>query len=338
MKRALLIVLTAAVVLGSIIVYEILWGPNSFQNDRFILVSKGENFAQVMTSLENAGVIRSRLLFDAAGRMLEYTTRMQIGKYRFKSGMSNKEILEDLRNGNTIEIIAVTIPEGVKATRQARIFTKNLGIDSSRFMMLVHNAEFAKKLHLPAASFEGFLMPGTYKFSWQTDEEQIITDMVSEFWRIFNDSLRMAAQLKGKTIHDLITLASIVEMETPIDSERAVIAGIYTNRLEKGMRLQADPTIQYILKDGPRRLYKNDLEINSPYNTYLHAGLPPGPINNPGRSSIVAALFPKKNKFFFFVATGGGGHTFTRTYPEHLKAVRRFQRVRAEREAIKQQG
>jgi UPF0755 protein len=338
MKRVLFITLTVIIVAGLIALYEILWAPNSFQNDRFVIVSKGENFAQVMTALENAGVIRSRFLFDAAGRILEYTTRMQIGKYRFKDGMSNKEILEDLRYGKTVEVIMVTIPEGMKATRQARVFTRNLGIDSSRFMMLVHDAGFAKKLNVPSASFEGFLMPGTYKFFWQTDEEQIITDMVNEFWKTFNDTLRMAAQQQGQTIHDVVTLASIVEMETPIDSERAIIAGVYTNRLEKGMRLQADPTIQYVLKDGPRRLYKNDLGLDSPYNTYLHSGLPPGPINNPGKASLMAALFPKKNKFLFFVATGQGGHTFTRTYPEHLKAIRRFQRVRAEREAIKQEG
>lgn len=338
MKRIFLITIGILLAIGVFILYEILWAPNTFDNDRFIMVSKGENFPQVIDSLQKAGIIRSRILFDVAGRMLDYTTRMQIGKYRFKSGMSNKEILEDIRFGKTIELITLTIPEGIRAARQARMFARHLGIDSSRFMALVHDEAFAKQLNVPATSLEGYLMPDTYKFFWQTDEEQIITEMVREFWSVFDDSMRAAAGRKELSVHEVVTLASIVEMETPIDSERSVIAGVYTNRLRKGMRLQADPTIQYILKDGPRRLYRSDLDLDSPYNTYLHVGLPPGPINNPGRASLVAALYPAKNKYLFFVATGEGGHTFTRTYPEHLKAVRRFQRVRAEREALKQEG
>jgi len=337
-KRFLLIVLSLLLVGGGIGVYLTLWAPNTFENDRFIMVSKGETFLQVVSSLENAGILRSRLLFDAAGRWLDLTTKMQIGKYRFKSGMSNKEILEDLREGKTVELIGVTVPEGFRAVRQARLLAKNLGIDSARFMALVEDTALARRLHIPASTFEGYLMPSTYKFYWQTDEAEIVTAMVNEFWQVFNDSLRLAAETRGKSIHEILTLASIVEMETAVDSERAIIAGVYNNRLRKNMKLEADPTVQYVLEDGPRRLYYSDLQRESAYNTYLHRGLPPGPINNPGRSSIYAALFPARNKYLFFVASGEGGHTFSKTYQEHLKAVRHLKKIRAEKEAAKEEG
>jgi UPF0755 protein len=251
--------------------------------------------------------------------------------------MSNTEILEDLRTGKTIEAITLTIPEGARATRQARIYAKHLGIDSSRFMALVYDTVFARSQGIASSSFEGYLMPNTYKFFWQEDEAEVIRAMVQEFWRVLDDSLEQIVTSKGRTLHEILTLASIVESETSIDSERAMIAGVYLNRLKKKMRLEADPTVQYILEDGPRRLYYSDLQKESAYNTYLHRGLPPGPINNPGKAAIYAAIFPAKNKYIFFVASGGGGHKFSKTYEEHMKAVRRLRKLRAQR-AAKQEG
>ena len=338
MKRWLLISAVGIAVFGAAATYLVLWAPNTFENDRFILVSKGESFSQVLTSLENAGAIRSRLLFSVAGRVLDLTTKMQIGKYRIKSGMSNKEILEDLREGKTTELISVVVREGLWAVRQAKLFVKNLGIDSARFMNLVRDTALTRKYNIPASTFEGYLLPNTYKFYWQADEVQIITAMVNEFWLVFNDSLQTIARKKGKSIHEIVTLASIVEMETSVDSERAIIAGVYANRLRKNMRLEADPTVEYVLEDGPRRLHYSDLQRESAYNTYLHRGLPPGPINNPGKASIYAALSPLKSKYLFFVANGQGGHTFTKTYEEHLKAVRHLRKLRAEQQATKEEG
>ena len=132
------------------------------------------------------------------------------------------------------------------------------------------------------------------------------------------------------TKHEAVTLASIIEGEAIYDSERAKISGVYHNRLKIGMKLQADPTIQYILPDSPRRLLNRDLKIKSPYNTYLNYGLPPGPINSPGENSIIAALYPEKNDFIFFVATGGGYHTFTTNERDHNKAKKKLQRMRRE--------
>ncbi len=318
--------------------YVILWAPNTFEGDRFIIVSKGENFQQVLDSLQHAGIIRSRFLIDVAGRLLASTTKMQIGKYRFKSGMSNKDILDDIKIGKSIEAITVTIPEGLRATRMAKLLVKNLGIDSARFMELVYDSSFAHKLGVADDNLMGYLMPNTYRMYWQASEEQVITDLVGEFWKVFDDSLRSRTAAMGQSIHQILTMASIVEMETARDSERAIIAGVYYNRLRRRMRLQADPTIEFVLDGAPRRLYDSDLLKQSAYNTYLHYGLPPGPISNPGKASILAALYPAKHKYLFFVATGAGGHSFSRTYQQHLRAKKHLNRVREEQQATRESG
>jgi UPF0755 protein len=338
MKRFLLVSASLIVLAAALASYLVLWAPNSFKGDRFVIVSRGETFSQVTDSLEKAGILRSRLLFSAAGRFRGLTTKMQIGKYRFKPGVSNTDILENLRYGMTLEAITITIPEGLRATRQAHFFARGLGIDSVRYMTLVHDSVFVRSFGVAAPSLEGYLMPNTYQFYWQADEADIIAEMVREFRKAVSDSLLGAASRDGTSLDEVLTLASIIEAETSVDSERTIVAGVYHNRLLKRMRLEADPTIQYILPDGPRRLYFSDLQRESPYNTYRHYGLPPGPINNPGLASITAALFPRKHKFLFFVATGGGGHTFSRTFTEHLKAIQSFRKRRAEQQVASGEG
>ena len=152
--------------------------------------------------------------------------------------------------------------------------------------------------------------------------------IVKEFQQVFNDDLRERAEQIGLTVNEVLTMASIIEGEAIFDSERAIIAAVYFNRLQKRMLLQADPTIQYIIKDGPRRLSLSDLKIDSPYNTYLYRGLPPGPICNPGKASILAVLYPDDNNYLFFVARSDGYHTFSTTIEEHNQAKREFQKVR----------
>jgi UPF0755 protein len=334
-RRAIkILAILAFVVFG--IFWVILWLPNTFEGDRFIIVSRGETFASVVDSLEKAGILRSRRTFEIAGRILDLTTKMQIGKYRFKSGMSNQEILEDVRNGHTIEMISVTIPEGLHVRRQAQILRRCVGIDSSRYVDLVENAAFIKELGIDAPTLEGFLMPNTYRVYWQSDEKDIIRKMIEGFRSVFDSAMMVRAKNRGLTVREVLTIASIVEGETRIDSERAIVAGVYYNRLQKRMLLQADPTIQYVLEGGPRLLRRSDLQIPSPYNTYLHHGLPPGPVNNPGRAAILAALYPRRHRFLFFVANGEGGHTFTRTYDDHRKAIRQYQRRREELKSIRE--
>jgi UPF0755 protein len=179
-----------------------------------------------------------------------------------------------------------------------------------------------------AQTLEGFLLPDTYNFYWQSDEKEIVEKMLAEFRGFFVDSLQIRTKQMRMSIRQMLTVASIIEGETSIDNERPIIAGLYYNRLRRGMRLEADPTIQYLIVDGPRRLRYSDLKIQSPYNTYENAGLPPGPINNPGRQSILAALYPAHHQYLYFVATGNGGHRFASSYEEHLRNVREYRRTR----------
>ncbi len=325
-----LIPVAVVVVVLALLLYEVLWAPNNFDGDRVVAVSKGMSFARVADSLAAAGVIRNRKLFETAGELLGMTRQMHIGKYSFHSGVSNKEILDDLGTGKSAIIIPVLIREGLRARAQARIYGRELGIDSARFVQLVSEPEFVRSSGIEGISLEGYLLPETYLFYWQTDEEQIIRRMVEGFQSFYVDSLQRRAGELGMTTDKVLTFASIVEGEAILDDERSIIAGVYYNRLKKHMRLEADPTIQYIIDDGPRRLFHNDLWVQSPYNTYRNYGLPPGPINNPGRASILATLYPASHKYLYFVANGQGGHTFSRTFAEHKKATYRYRRIRAQ--------
>jgi len=336
MKRRIYIWLS--IFIGGILLflYVILWAPNIFDGDRIVIVSKGENFQQVTDSLQRAGVIRNRLLFDIAGRLLGSTTKLQIGKYRFKSGASNRDIVENIRYGKTVELITIVIPEGLRTTTQAKIFARELGIDSARFMDLVNYENFTRNLGVESSSLMGYLIPKTYKFYWQTDESDIIKELVKEFWKEFDSSMIHQMNRRKMTMNELLTIASIIELETAIDSERAIVAGVYYNRLQRRMRLQADPTVQFALGGTPHRLRYSDLEYDSPYNTYKNYGLPPGPINNPGKTSILAALYPSRHKYLYFVATGEGGHRFSTNFNDHRRAIRQYQKTREERKATKE--
>jgi peptidoglycan lytic transglycosylase G len=336
MKRGYRIALFFGFVLVTLFAYEIFLSPHYFNGDRFIIVSKGESFENVTDSLLNAGIITNRFYFSAAGRILAWTTKMQVGKFRFKSGVSNFEILDILRGGKTIETIAVTIPEGMRTTTVARICAVKLGIDSARFMRLVNDSVFAHRLGVDEGNLNGYLMPKTYAFYWQTDEEVIIKTLASEFWQDVDSNMLAQAKRRGKKLHEIITLASIIELETAIDSERAIIAGVYYNRLQRRMRLQADPTVQYALGGERRRLHFSDLKVQSPYNTYVNYGLPPGPINNPGLASITAALYPVRHRYLYFVATGEGGHRFSLTFDQHEKAKMKYIRTREEHKEERQ--
>ncbi len=336
MKKFILITFLLLIVGGIFFFYQILWAPNNFENDKVFIVSKGESFTKVMDRLAEAKVIRNKFLFKLAGKIHGTTTKIQIGKYRFRSGMSNVDILNDLVTGTSIEAIIVNIPEGWTSRKIASLLAREAGIDSSRFISLVHDEDFVEDFGFESHSLEGYLFPKTYRLYWQDDEKSIIEEFVKEFKKEFDSTLLARAGSLELTLQDVLTMASIIEGETRVDSERAIVSGVYYNRLKKGIRLQADPTIQFILPNGPRPLKYSDLKRQSPYNTYMNSGLPPGPVNNPGLASIRAALYPQKHKYLFFVANGEGGHTFTKNYKEHLKAVREYKRIREEKKAIEE--
>jgi UPF0755 protein len=245
------------------------------------------------------------------------------------SGESNKNILFDINTGKSRLIIPVTIPEGWRLTQIAYRYKHDLGIDAQRFVSLCKDTAFLRIHEIHAASLEGFLLPDTYQFYWGTDEGEIIERMLNSFKQFYSDTLQQQQHAMNVTQKQILTLASIVEAESGLDGERPMIAGVYWNRLHKPMRLEADPTVQYALGVS-RRLDNNDLGINSPYNTYRHDGLPPGPINNPGRKAILASLYPEHHNYLYFVARGTGGHYFAKTFSEHQQNIRKYHKTRRE--------
>ena len=319
----------AAVVLACVYYIFLLPNYHNDQKGKLVTISRGASFRIVVDSLVEAGVIRNKWSFELAGRILDYTKSIKVGKYLFVSGQSNYDILRDISYGKSRLIIPVTIPEGWPLDKIAHRFEHDVGIDEKLFLSLCQNEKFIHDQEINAQSVEGYLLPDTYSFYWQTDEQEILARILNGFKHFYNDSLIKKQDKLGKTQLEILTLASIVEAESNVDEERPRVAGVYWNRLKKQMRLEADPTVQYALGEG-RRLRFLDLELDSPYNTYRHTGLPPGPINNPGKLSILAALYPEQHEYLYFVATGTGGHRFAKSYSDHQKNVRLYHRTRRE--------
>lgn len=290
-------------------------------------IRAGTSFNQIMRSLVRRNIVESDWKPQFTARLLGWRGKLKAGKYQIQSELSSYGLLKLLVDGR-VAVERVTLPEGLQSREVAAILANRIEVDSTRFVAGVLDQDFCQALGIPGSSLEGYLFPNTYDFYWGMTAKQVIRIMVNQFHAQFNDSLRMAAEATGKSIIEILTLASIIEGEAVLDSERALISAVYHNRLRRGMRLQADPTIQFIIPDGPRRLLKKDLEMDSPYNTYKYSGLPPGPINNPGLASIVASMNPARASYLYFVANGDGSHTFTTTLGEHLRAKAKFDSYR----------
>lgn len=260
-------------------------------------------------------------------RILGLSRELQAGSYVFRDHLSNYRLLEMLHQGK-VQLIKLTFPEGMTIQNMAALADSVLGIPSSEFIAKTRDPGFIRSLGVEGESFEGYLFPNTYLLPQFTTADELIRMMVAQFNVEYTDTLVARTEQMGETVHDVLTLASIVEGEALLDSERPVIASLYINRLRIGMPLQADPTIQFLIPNGPRRLLKDDLEIDSPYNTYKNRGLPPGPVNNPGLASILAVLYPDTTRYLYMVANGDGSHTFSTNIEQHIQAKKRFDKVR----------
>ncbi len=315
-------------------IYIIFYSSNKFSAsaDVVVTIPKGASFSAAADSLRHLGILKHTFLFSLAGRLMGVTTSIHSGKYLFHDGINNIDLIRGLHEGKSRLMVDVTIPEGSRTKVIADIFQEKLDIDSEVFLKACKDSSFLAELGIPSNNAEGYLIPDTYKFYWQTDEREIIKCMVQAFHRFFCDSLQQRAAEMKRSVDKILTMASIVEWEAMVDDERPIIAGLYYNRLNKNMKLEADPTVRYTL-DCPRRILNRDLRTNSPFNTYIHYGLPPGPINNPGRKSILAALYPAQHKYLYFVAIGDGRHVFSKTYSEHQRAVSRYRQWYAHHKA-----
>jgi len=330
--------LTATVVLTTLIhFYVALFVPPSREKAwKEIQVTEGMSFKAIAAALQKEGIIRYRGYFEIIGRLQGISRKVRTGYYGLGSHMSTWEVLEALRKGKIIEY-EVVIPEGYNLYQIGWTLTGTplISSDPNDFIKAATNKELARSLGIEADRLEGYLFPDTYFLPKGITVRDIAKRMVQRYKDMFTDSYRERAEELGFTEHEIITLASIVEKEAKVASERKLIAAVYHNRLKKGMRLQADPTAVYGLRAWVTNVSAQDLKRKTPYNTYLHKGLPPGPIANPGRGAILATLYPENVDYLFFVAQGDGSHYFSKDYGEHGKAIGRY---KANRQKARQQG
>ncbi len=298
---------------------------NHNSSDIFV-VENGETLTGVSKRLANEKRIRSRFVFYTVSKFFGLNSKLKAGQYQLEGTESFAELYRQLSEGRFVTI-KLTIPEGYTNRRIAGLVRSKLKLDSLRFMELQSDPEFLKKYKIEAPIAEGYLLPETYEINWGASEEEVLDILISSNKKVWTEDLVARMKELKLTKNQVLTMASIVEGEAVLDKERERIAGVYWNRVKKGIPLGADPTIQYLLPDGPRRLLFVDLEIKSPYNTYRNKGLPPGPIGNPGAKSIVAALYPEKNDYLYFVADGYGGHVFTKTLIDHNKAAEKYKQL-----------
>jgi len=325
-KRVYKYLIILNIILLTFIIYQLFfskyyWEENEEKN---FVVEQGKNLDEIITDLKQNGIIPNSLLFKIVVKLTGKEGQIISNHYLFKNGMSNLQLLNQLIDKNLNQKVRLTIPEGYTIKQIGNLIEKKLFLSKDKFYQESSSDSLINILGLKdkIKNLEGFLYPDTYDIPPSISEKALVQLLFNEFKKKVFDINGL--KLKDTTHLKVIILASIIQGETRIEKEMPVVAGVYTNRLIKGMRLEADPTIQYILPDGPRRLLYEDLKINSPYNTYKTKGLPPGPINNPGISAIKAALDPEDHKFLFFVATGEGGHKFSENYEQHLNAVREY--------------
>jgi UPF0755 protein len=297
-----------------------------------VVLPQGASFSAVTESLAVHGVISSPRSFKLLARVRGVDRSVHAGVYEFPAGTTPWKVLSMLANGQKAAL-RFTVPEGLTIPEVASLASEKLGLQADSFIAAARDSVAAAKLlGMSVSSFEGFLRPETYLLPADVNPRELVRIMAEganaewqPAWNARLDSMKLDRL-------ELVTLASIVEGEARVDEERETIAGVYHNRLRIGMALQADPTVQYaiMLKRGKRkpRLFIRDYAFPSPYNTYLHPGLPPGPVNSPSRRSIEAALYPAPVRYLYFVAGPDGRHVFSRTYGEHLRAIRKIrQRV-----------
>jgi UPF0755 protein len=295
-----------------------------------VTLPPGTSFSAVTDTLAAHGVVGSRFWFKLLARVRGADRSVRAGVYEFAPRLSAWKVLNILETGEEVAS-RFTVPEGLTITEVSALAQQKLGIPADSVMAAARDSAAATAiLGFPVRSFEGFLRPETYSLRLGTTAPELVRVMAEGFtsaWRPEWDA-RLASL--GWTKAQLVTFASIVEGEARADDERETIAGVYHNRLRIGMALQADPTVQYaiFLATGKRRprLFTKDYRFRSPYNTYLHPGLPPGPVNSPSRRSIEASLSPAKVPYLYCGAGPAGRHLFSSTYDEHLRAIARVRR------------
>ena len=320
-----LLILLSLLVLLVLTIYGPPCPSPSLGQETVVVLDRGLGVRAIAGRLKEAKVISSPGQFLFLSKLLGVEDQLQAGKYSFAPGTRPLDVLSRLTRGQATAQM-VTIPEGLTIRQIARLLQTESGMDAERFIGLANDPHVCREHGVEASSLEGYLFPDTYGLYWGIPAREMIALLVSRFQHAWDDSMVRRAGGLGMSLHRVITLASMIEEEVMANEERPVISAVYHNRLKKRMLLQCDPTVLYALGGKATPLTRRDLKVDSPYNTYRHRGLPPGPISSPGKSSIMAALYPAKVDYLYFVARGDGSHHFSRTHREHVNAKNRIKK------------
>lgn len=288
-----------------------------------VIVPRGASFGQATDSLAKAKLVGWPKMFRLYGRFTGGDRNIKPGTYLIKPGTPWTDIVSALNGGRGL-VNTITIPEGYTILQITPLLARTLKVPFDSVNVAMRDTALLARLDIPNPTLEGYVFPDTYAFPIGTTARQAVREMVYAFERRWKPDWNSSLTELKINRNDLVTMASIVEKEARVAEERPVIAGVYYNRLRKGMLLQADPTIQFALGRHVGRVLYKDLEIKSPYNTYIHKGLPPGPIASPGVASLTAAAHPANVPYLYFVATRDGHHEFRMTLNEHVNAIRQI--------------
>jgi UPF0755 protein len=334
-KKAVIIALMAILPLLAIkgyFIYRKINAPNVNLNgleSDFIYIPTGANYLDVTNILYAKGVIINRTSFEWLAEQKGYPNNIKAGKYKLKANMSNNQLINKLQSGRQ-EPVNLVFNKIRTKERFAGIIARQIEADSVTLLKLLYNNVYLKQFNVNSETAMSLFVPNTYQFYWNTSSEQFFERMFTEYQRFWKGKRSEVLVETGLTQAEVVVMASIVEEETNKDDEKATIAGVYINRLRIGMRLQADPTVRYAIGDfGVKRILKKHLEVDSPYNTYKYAGLPPGPICLPNISSIDAVLNYEHHNYLYFCAKSdfSGYHAFAATLNEHNKNAEAYRKA-----------
>lgn len=333
MPRKILSLLAIAAIIGAaglaLRLNAVMSAPLGPGAPEFFEIRPGESAAEIARNLGRSGVIDSPRAFRLAYRLFYAPGTFKAGEYRLAGAdrpQSVRDLVQVLIRGR-IFFHTLTVPEGLTLWETADLLRGRDFLETGALPAVLADASPIRDLDAEAADLEGYLFPETYRVSRRTTVAELVAEMAAEFRAAFGEPWRRRAAELGWSVREAVTLASLVEEETAIPAERPLVSAVFHNRLRRGMKLDCDPTVLYALRRGgraPERLLTRHLGFPSPYNTYVSAGLPPGPICSPGRAALEAALFPADTDALYFVARGDGGHTFSRTLQEHNAAVRKY--------------
>ena len=334
---ATIIILLVIISMVTFLVIQI--GPYNKNNKEDIVVDipTGSTLNQVTDVLKENKLIKNKILFKLYVRLSNNSSKLKSGTYLFNQTFSNKEIINDLVKGKIYnEGIRITIPEGSTSFEIIDLLVKNNIGKEEIYEELINNPkEFKEKFNYlddpKIISLEGFLYPSTYYFKEDESEKEVLSQMLKTFQSKYSEEFQKRQKELNKSLYEVVNLASIVEKEAVLDEDRPIIASVFYNRIDIGMPLQSDATIQYIFEERKKSITYDDLKIDSPYNTYKVQGLPPTPIANPGIKSIEAVLYPENTEYLYFVAKIDGGNTYSKTYEEHVRNVEQYRKDREER-------